>query len=135
MTIGVETGRATMEAYLEKLGRRGPFAEHFTDDVTLDVVGSGQSAQGRAAVEGMIRVFHEQLFDAKPEIKTLAVEGNRAALEADFVGQHTGEFAGIAATGRFVRVPYSVIYDLEGNQIKALRIYGLAADLVTAVTA
>jgi predicted ester cyclase len=134
MTV-VESGRATIEAYLEKLVARGPFADHFTDDVTIEIVGAGQTAQGREAVEGMIRAFHEQMFDAKPELKTLIAEDNRAAVEADFVARHTGEFAGIAPTGRQLRVPYSVMYDLEGGRIKALRIYGLASDLVHALSA
>jgi predicted ester cyclase len=134
MTV-VESGRATMEAYLEKLAARGPFAGHFADDVMLEIVGAGQITQGRAAVEGMIRAFHEQMFDATPEVKTLIVEGNRAAAEVDFVARHTGEFAGIAATGRQLRVPYSVTYDLDGGWIKALRIYGLASDLIRALSA
>jgi hypothetical protein len=29
-----------------------------------------------------------------------------------------------------VRVPYSVVYDLEGEKIKALRIYNLTADVL-----
>jgi predicted ester cyclase len=33
------------------------------------------------------------------------------------------EFGGIAATGREVRVPYSVVYDLQGEKIGAVRIY------------
>jgi predicted ester cyclase len=131
----VESARATMEAYIATLVARGPIAEHFTDDVTLEIVGAGQTAHGRAEVEGAIRVFHEQMFDAKPELKTLVAEGNRAAIEADFVARHTGEFAGIAPTGRELRVPYSVIYDLEGGRIKALRIYGLASDLIHALSA
>ena len=32
-------------------------------------------------------------------------EPGKAAIEADFAGTHTGEFTGIAATGRAVRVP------------------------------
>jgi SnoaL-like polyketide cyclase len=48
---------------------------------------------------------------------------SRAAIEADFVGTHSGEFGGLAATGRAVRVPYSVVYDLRGDRISALRIY------------
>jgi hypothetical protein len=36
---------------------------------------------------------------------------------------HIGEFADVAATHNNVFVPYSVIYDLDGNRIKALRIY------------
>jgi hypothetical protein len=31
-------------------------------------------------------------------------------------------------------VPYSVVYDLEGGRIKALRIYGLANDLIHALS-
>jgi predicted ester cyclase len=129
MTL-VDSGRATMDAYLEALLARGAFADHFAADVTLDVVGSGQTGQGRAAVEGMIRFFHEQAFDARPDVKRLIVEGDRAVIEADFVGRHIGEFAGVAATGRHLRVPYSVVYDLDGGRITALRIYGLASDLV-----
>ena len=40
-----------------------------------------------------------------------------------FVGTHTGDFSGVSATGNHVRVPYSVFYDLDGDKIKALRIY------------
>ena len=36
-------------------------------------------------------------------------------------------FAGKPATGKDIRVPYSVVYDLQGEQITALRIY-LAMD-------
>ena len=50
-----------------------------------------------------------------------------ATLEADFVGRHVSEFAGKRATGTDIRVPYSVVYDLQGDQIIALRIY-LAMD-------
>jgi predicted ester cyclase len=56
-------------------------------------------------------------------LKNLLVEDGKAALEADFVGAHTGEFAGVQATGRAVWVPYSVVYDLRGDQISKLRIY------------
>ena len=134
MTL-VQTGRATMEGYLVALIARGAFADYFTDDVTIDVVGSGQTAQGRGAVEGMIRYVHEQAFDARAERKSLVADDSRAALEADFVGRHIGEFAGIAATGRDIRVPYSVHYDLDNGRIKALRIYGLASDLVRVLSA
>ena len=38
------------------------------------------------------------------------------------MGTHTGEFAGIPATGRQVRVPYCVVYDLAGDRIRG-RVY------------
>src|SRR6266852_3122544 len=110
MTIVVDTDRATMDAYIQALVARGAFADFFAEDVTIDVVGSGQAASGRAAVEGMIRYVHEQAFDARAELKSLIVADGRAALEADFVGRHIGEFAGVAATNRDIRVPYSVHY-------------------------
>ena len=39
------------------------------------------------------------------------------------MGTHTGEFLGMAATGKSVQVPYCVIYDLRGDKIVALRAY------------
>jgi predicted ester cyclase len=57
------------------------------------------------------------------ELKNPLADDGKAAIEADFAGTPTGEFAGIPATGREVRVPYSVVYDLRGDQISALRIY------------
>ena len=124
-----------MDAYLHALTIRASFAEFLTDDVTLDMVGAGMSAQGREQVEGFIRYAHEQAFDGRPELKSLIVDldGRRAAVEVDFVGRHTGDFAGIPATGRDVRVPYSVHYDLDDGGISALRIYGLAEGLVNAL--
>lgn len=56
--------------------------------------------------------------------------GARCAIEADFVGTHTAHFAGEAATGRSVRVPYSVVYDLDADKIKGLRIYMPIDDLL-----
>lgn len=55
--------------------------------------------------------------------ENLLTEPGKAAIEADFVGTHTAEFAGVPPAGRAVRVPYSVIYDLSGDRISALRIY------------
>jgi hypothetical protein len=57
------------------------------------------------------------------KLKNMVVGETGAAAEADFVGTHKGEFAGIPATQRRVNVPYSVIYDIDGDKISALRIY------------
>jgi predicted ester cyclase len=134
MTV-IDSSRATMDAYLAALMARGAFADYFTDDVVMQIIGTGQEARGKAAVESTIRYLHEQAFDAAPELKSLMADGESAALEADFVGRHTAEFAGIAATGREVRVPYSVHYALRGSQIAALRIYGMGCELIGALSA
>ena len=136
MTTETRSDRATMEAYLYALSTRNDFAEFFTERVTFDMVGAGETVTGRDEVAELIRFSHEQAFDGRMVLRSLTVDTavGRAAIEADFVGRHTAEFAGIEATGREVRVPYSVHYDLVEDRISSLRIYGLAAGLVAALS-
>ena len=117
------TERKVMQEYLDALGKRSDYPVYFADDAVATIEGTDQRAVGREAAGQMIRYMHESAFDARPEIKNLLVDEGRAAIEADFVGTHTGEFAGIQPTGRAVRVPYSVVYDIRGDHISALRIY------------
>jgi predicted ester cyclase len=121
--MSVESTQRTMEAYLEDLVGGGPYKRHFSDDVVVALVGTDQGAEGPDAAEAWINYLHQQAFEARPELKNMIIGDDRAAVEVDFVAKHIGEFGGIAATGREVRVPYSVVYDLEGEKIKALRIY------------
>jgi predicted ester cyclase len=127
--------RAALEAYVDALVARADFARFFTDDVQASIVGTPQQATGPDAVEQMIRFMHEVAFDARPELKNMLVDDGKAAVEADFVGVHVGEFAGIAATRSSVRVPYSVIYDLNGDRISGLRIYMPLQDLLAQLDA
>lgn len=48
---------------------------------------------------------------------------DHAVFEGDFIGKHIGEFAGIPATNKEVRVPLCVVYDIEKNLIKRGRVY------------
>ncbi len=121
--VSVESTRRVMEAYLQALLDGGQYAEYLADDATLTLMGAGQDAAGREAVRQLIDYLHQQAFAARPRLKTLLVAEGQAALEADFIGTHTGEFAGIAATGREVNVPYAVVYDVGPDKVTALRIY------------
>ena len=121
--MSVETTQRTMQAYLEDLVGGGPYKRHFADDVVVALVGSDQGAESPDYAEAWINYLHQQAFEARPELKNMFVADGNATAEADFVGKHIGEFGGMAATGREVRVPYSVVYDVEGEKIKALRIY------------
>jgi predicted ester cyclase len=67
--------------------------------------------------------LHTQAFDATVKAKTLIADQGQAALELDFIGTHTGDFLGMAATGKPVNVPYCVVYDVPGDKITALRVY------------
>ena len=124
------TERQVMQNYLDTLVKRGDFPAYFTDDVVATFEGTNQRAEGREAAGQLIRYVHQSAFDARMELKNLLTDNGKAAIEADFAGTHIGEFAGIPATGRRVRVPYSVVYDLAGDQISALRIYFPTSQLI-----
>ena len=119
----METDRQVMQDYLDALVKRADYPAFFTEDVVATIEGTDQRAEGREAAEQLIRYIHQIAFDARPEVKTLLVDDGKAALEAAFVGVHIAEFAGIQPAGREVRIPYTVIYDLRGDKISALRIY------------
>ena len=122
--------RATMEAYAAALLGGGAYETYFADDIVVTMTGVPGEITGPAAAKAAIDAMHHEQFDAKPELTTLVVGEGTAAAEVMFVGTHTGEFAGIAATGTEVEVPYSVFYELADGKITALRIYALAEGLV-----
>ena len=121
--MSVEKTTQIMNAYMDALLHGGDFGQYFVDDVHWTTVETGDEVQGREAVRDYIVALHRQLFDAHPEFKKMAISDGLAALEADFVGVHTGEFAGIAPTGASVRSPYCVFYDVGDEGITALRAY------------
>jgi predicted ester cyclase len=112
-----------MQAYLEALLARADFAGHLAEDATFEIMGTPQSVHGRDAVRDTIVWLHTQAFDARPKVRTLVLGDGQAALEADFVGTHIGEYLGIAPTGRPVNVPYAMAYDLDRDKITAMRAY------------
>jgi len=130
----MSTERQVMQDYLDALVNRADFPAYFTDDVVAAFEGTDQRADGREAAGQLIRYIHQDAFDARMELKNLLTDQGKAAIEADFTGTHTGEFAGIPATGRKVRVPYSVLYDLRGDQISAVRIYFPISQLMQQLT-
>jgi predicted ester cyclase len=122
-SMSVEDTQRTMSAYVEDLLEGGPYKRHFSEDVVVYLVGTDQGAEGPDGAEGWIDYLHKVAFEASPELKSMIVADGQAAAEFDFVGKHVGEFGGVSPTGRDVRVPYSAVYDLEGEKITAVRIY------------
>jgi predicted ester cyclase len=121
--MSLEATRSMLEAYAAAIIGGGDYARFFTDDVRLTTVGAGPEVRGREAVRTALDQTHNEAFDVQLKLKNMVVGETGAAAEADFVGTHKGEFAGIPATQRRVNVPYSVIYDIDGDKISALRIY------------
>ncbi len=121
--MSIQQTRETGTAYMDVLGKRGPYGQFFADGITFTVMGTDTVVKGKAEVEQFIRFFHEQAFDAQPVVKRTYFEDGHIAAEFEFVGTHTGEFMGVAASGRHVELPYMVAYDVDGAKITALRLY------------
>ncbi len=82
----------------------------------------------------MLTYFYHQAFDAHAEMGLTIYTDDHAVLEGYFVGRHTGEFAGIPATNRSVRVPLCVVYDLADGRITRGRVYFEMPVLVAQLT-
>ena len=118
--MSIESTRDTMLRYFN--------SEHsdvslLAEDAVFAVMATGQENQGREGVLGMLNYFYHIAFDATATPSVTLFTENNALWEGEFVGKHIGEFAGIPATGKDVRVPLAVVYDLENDQIKRGRIY------------
>ena len=118
--MSVESTKETMLRYFN--------SEHddvsmMANDVVFTIMATGQEHQSPQGVMGMLNYFYHVAFDASAETRTLLFGENNAMVEGEFVGKHIGEFAGIPATGKDVRVPICVVYDLENDKIKRGRVY------------
>ena len=132
--MSTERTRETMTAYLDSLLARGEYARYLRDDVVFTVMGTDQEVHGRVSVEQFIRYLHEVAFDAHPTLVSLVVEDRKAMGEFEFRGTHIAEFAGQAASGKAINLPYSVAYDVEDDKITALRAYISLDSLIRQIT-
>jgi len=118
--MSIESTQKTMAHYLE--------SEHsdvsvMAEDVVFTIMATGQEHKGPEGVLQMLQYFYQIAFEATAETRNFFYADGKAVLEADFIGKHIGEFAGIPATGKNVRVPLCVVYDLENDQITRGRVY------------
>ena len=121
--MSIETTTRIMTGYIDALLHGGDYGAFFSNDVLWTTMETGDQVKGRDAVRDYIAALHTQIFDAHPEARVSAASDGHAFFEADFVGTHIGEFAGIAPTGTDIRVPYCVVYDVSDDGIEALRGY------------
>ena len=123
------SAQENMEAY---------FATHDVQYVAEDAVfthmSTGDKTIGREAVRQMLQYFYHIAFDARAEIKNKIITEKKAVLEADFIGKHIGEFAGIPPTNKEVNVPLCIIYDLENGLVKHARVYMLMDVMIKQLT-
>lgn len=109
--------------------------KYLVEDTVFINMNSSELTIGREAVGKMLHFIYHVAFDAHAEITNTIISGKKAVLEANFIGKHIGEFAGIPATGKNVKVPLCVTYDLEENGlIKVARVYMLESVMMQQLT-
>jgi steroid delta-isomerase-like uncharacterized protein len=120
ITMSIESTRQVMNRYWDSDHKD---VSMMADDVVFTHMATGDEHRGPDAVRRMLDYMYRQAFNATAEIRTKVCSESHAMIDADFVGTHTGEFAGIPATGRQVRVPFCVVYDLVSDRITGGRVY------------
>jgi len=118
--VSIESTRDVITKYLNS---KHSDMSVLAPDVVFTHMANGQEHRGPDAVMQMLNYMYQQAFAADAEIGNLVFADGQAVLEADFVGIHIGEFAGIPATHKSVRVPFCVVYDLKNDRITRARVY------------
>lgn len=118
--MSIETNRNILTKYIDS---NHSDVSMMAEDVVFTNMATGEKHNGPEAVTQMLQFIYHVAFEAHAETRNIIINETNAVLEGDFVGKHIGEFAGIAPTNKFVKVPLCVVYDLENDKIKRARIY------------
>src|SRR5205814_7621103 len=99
-----DTGRMSVEATRDVV-QRYLAADHgdlsmLSPDVVFRVMATGDEHRGPQGVQAMLDFFYHQAFDATAQTRHFVAGEGVALLEAEFVGRHTGNFAGVEPTGK-----------------------------------
>jgi len=129
MSDSIERTRNTLESYW-----RDHDSKHVAEDAVFVMLPTGEEIRGRKAIDESLTNFYHGALTANAEVVSSLFGENRGLLEAMVVGKHTGEFAGIPATGRDVRAPIAVSYEMENGLIKRARIYLMINVLLNQIT-
>ncbi len=116
--MSVENSKKVLEHYFSSDDDNA-----FAEDVVFTIMGTGEEHRGAQAVRQMLDAFYRVAFTGSVEPRNMVYGEQGAVGEWDFVGTHRGTFDGIPATGKQVRVPLVVSYDIVGEQIKRARVY------------
>ena len=103
------------------LGHMDSAAEFVWEDVVEQVPFPGQGP-GIEGLKDVIRAMRTGFPDLDFPIKEQISEGDKVVSRFEWTGTHEGEFLGVPATGKAVRVWGIVIDRLEEGRIKETRI-------------
>ena len=115
---------AVIRRFAEKVITEGDIdsaGEFVWEDVMEQVPLPGQGP-GLEGLKDILRVMRSAFPDLDFSIKEQIAEGDKVASRFEWTGTHKGEFLGVPASGRQVRVWGVVIDRLEQGRIKDTRI-------------
>ncbi|MCV2393645.1 ester cyclase [Actinotalea sp. M2MS4P-6] len=118
--MSVESTRDVMTKYWDS---EHSDASMMADDVVFTMMPTGEETKTREGVLGLLNYFYHVAFDATASTENTIIGDGHAMVEGHVIGKHIGEFAGIPATGKDIRVPICVSYDLEDDRIQRARVY------------
>ena len=91
--------------------------ELFTDDYQLHLTGVPEPLS-RDAIKQVLAMFNRAFPDVRHAVDETIAEGNTVAARWTVTGTHTGEFQGIVATGKPVRLSGITVHHLAGGRIR-----------------
>jgi uncharacterized protein (TIGR02246 family) len=91
-------------------------ADHAPDGVVVSPTGG--VLEGRAEIERIYRLWFTAFPDLAVTFKDTVIDGPFAVLLIDIAGTHTGDFFGLAATGRRVQVTGAFVYKIRDGLIE-----------------
>jgi len=100
------------------------------EDAVFEDLTIGYAAEGRSAISRMVEEFYSEVFRVDFETAYLLVGDGRATLEGYVVGTQQRSYAGIEPTGRPVRMPICICYELADGLVRRARIYAASGALV-----
>lgn len=93
------------------------------EDAVFTMMADGQETRGREAIQQLVQYFYTIAFESAHETTNMVFADGYATVEGFLVGRHIGEFAGIPATNKEVRVPICHIFEVADGQTQRAHIY------------
>jgi steroid delta-isomerase-like uncharacterized protein len=104
-------------------------AADYADDAVIQspIAGVHHGDTAEAAFRAFFNAFH----DRRQTVDTLIIDGDRAAEVRSISATHTGEFLGLAPTGKPFHLTMVFLYELkDGKIVRERRIYDFAGMLM-----
>jgi steroid delta-isomerase-like uncharacterized protein len=97
--------------------------ETLADDPIYQVMATGAIHRGREAVAAFYTGLFESMPDVTFNLAEVFVGENGVVEESVLVGTHTGDLFGLAATGRPVHLPLTIVFPMRARLILGERLY------------